>query len=52
VWLGLWIEGFDGMEGEMEEKRDERAKCGKFMLNSFMREDYDNSYTPNLSGLH
>jgi len=20
VWLGLWIEGFDGMEGEMEGK--------------------------------
>jgi hypothetical protein len=35
VWLGLWIEGFDGIEGEREGKGFIFVKMGKFMENSF-----------------
>jgi hypothetical protein len=35
VWVGLWIEGFDGMEENMKETELEIVILRKFMENSF-----------------
>jgi hypothetical protein len=37
VWLGLWIEGFDGMEGEREGNGGIIGGLRKFMGNSFKK---------------
>jgi hypothetical protein len=39
VWLGLWVEGFDGMEGEIDEMWFEFVNLRKFIGNSFKEGD-------------